>query len=259
MAMSPDSSSADLQFDTVVPGGSTFAEATADKPSGLSLNTSAGVVCRSCGATLTDEYYDVNSVSVCDSCRTRLEAMAGPLQAWGPFVRAILFGVGAAIVGAVLYYAVIAIANLEIGIVAIAIGYMVGYAIRRATGGRGGRRLQILAVALTYWSVGLAYTPLAFKELAQQEKSTASTAESTQTSDRPMSGGRLVVALAAVAALTLALPVLSVFGALPGGLITALIMFFGMSQAWRMTAAPRLVISGPFRIGATPDTPAVSS
>ena len=40
---------------------------------------------------------------------------------------------------------------------------MVGWAIRKGTAGRGGRRFQILAAVLTYWAVGLAYTPLAFK------------------------------------------------------------------------------------------------
>ena len=38
-----------------------------------------------------------------------------------------------------------------------------GLRVRKGAGGRGGRRFQILAVVLTYWAVGLAYTPLAFK------------------------------------------------------------------------------------------------
>jgi hypothetical protein len=172
-------------------------------------------------------------------------------------VRAAIFGVGAAIAGAILYYGVIAITNLEIGIVAIAIGYMVGYAIRRATGGRGGRRLQILAIVLTYWSVGLAYTPVAFKQLAKAEQTTTST-DTTREVEDALTGSQLVIALAFVAALTVVLPVMVVFGSLPGGLISAAIIGFGMAQAWRMTAAPTLVVSGPYRIGG-PSIPAVSS
>ena len=40
--------------------------------------------------------------------------------------------------------------------------------------------------------------------------------------------------------------------ALPGGLISAAIIAFGMQQAWRMTGAPQLQISGPYRIGPAP-------
>jgi len=52
-----------------------------------------------------------------------------------------------------------------------------------------------------------------------------------------------------------ALPVIVVIGSMPSGLITALIIFFGIRQAMRMTAAPVLRISGPFRIGASPSAP----
>lgn len=247
MTTLPDRPASDLQFDTAVPNA----------PAGLSLQSSSGVTCAQCHNTLTEEYYDVNSVSVCDRCRVAIEQIAAPLTAWGPFVRAAIFGVGAAIAGAILYYGVIAITNLEIGIVAIAIGYMVGYAIRRATGSRGGRRLQILAIVLTYWSVGLAYTPVAFKQLADAEQ-TRTSQEVTTESEDGLTGGQLVIGLAIVAALTLVLPVMVIFGSLPGGLISAVIIGVGMRQAWRMTAAPTLVVSGPYRIGAS-STPAASS
>ena len=49
--------------------------------------------------------------------------------------------------------------------------------------------------------------------------------------------------------LLLALPVLMVVGSLPSGLLSAFIIFIGMAQAWRMTAAPILQISGPYRVG----------
>src|SRR2546427_9516885 len=88
-----------------------------------------------------------------------------------------IFGLGAGVIGAIIYYAVMAIAHLEIGIVAILIGYMVGYAVRKGARGRGGRRFQVLAVALTYASVALAYTPIAVKQAidANRQKASAST------------------------------------------------------------------------------------
>ena len=90
----------------------------------------------------------------------------------GPFAKATIFGLVAAILGAALYYAVIAITNFEIGIVAIAIGYMVGFAVRKGAGG-GGRRFQVIAVLLTYWAVGLAYMPLVLRDASRREQQQA--------------------------------------------------------------------------------------
>jgi len=93
---------------------------------------------------------------------------------------------------------------------------------------------QILAAVLTYGAVGLAYAPLiVMSALAEQ---------------------RAVHAIK-VAIMIPLLPVLMVIGSMPSGIITALIIFFGIRQAMRMTAAPLLRISGPFRIGASPSAP----
>jgi ABC-type uncharacterized transport system permease subunit len=50
-------------------------------------------------------------------------------------------------------------------------------------------------------------------------------------------------------AFSFALQVLVIFGSLPGGLITAAIVAFGMHQAWRMTGVPQLAVTGPHRVG----------
>ena len=138
-----------LQFDTAVPSIA---------PSGTF--TAQGVTCTACRRAITNEYFDVNGQSVCEGCRTNLAQLTQTPRSWGLFAKAGVFGVVAAILGAILYYAVIAITDFEIGFVAIAIGYMVGWAIRKATANRGGRRYQVLALVLTYWAVGLAYTPI---------------------------------------------------------------------------------------------------
>jgi hypothetical protein len=167
------------------------------------------------------------------------------------------------------YYAVIAIAHLEIGIVAILIGYMVGYAVRKGARGRGGLRFQVLAVALTYASVALAYTPITVKQAinasrnGQKAQTTSGNSQAAEATDsrraatpKP-SGGRLLIALALLLAFIAALPVLVVLGSFPSGLISAFIIFIGMRQAWKMTGAPRLQILGPYRVGAAaPFTPA---
>jgi hypothetical protein len=182
---------------------------------------------------------------------------------WGLFAKAGLFGLGAAIAGAILYYAVIAITNFEIGIVAIAIGYMVGWAVRAGAGGRGGRRFQVLALLLTYWAVGLAYTPLMFQQAAEEEKkeqaqpSTTAPVVAAAPADSPETGQPFSVpaVVAVLFGFSLALPVLSVISSLPGGMISAAIIAFGMTQAWRMTGVPALQVSGPYRIAAPASPP----
>lgn len=259
--MSLESGARRLQFDTAKPATTTPDVAASDT-----------VKCAACGCTIAIEYYDVNDQTVCNRCRHQLASLAETPQGFGTFGKAALYGFGAAIAGATLYYAVIALANLEIGIVAIAIGYMVGFAVRTAANNRGGLRFQLLAVVLTYWAVGLAYTPLVFsasKEAEKQEAavtapaSTAASEPATATTaapasplpgepvameEEPANAVGFVFALGALLALTFTLPVLVVVGSLPGGLISAAIIAFGMHQAWRMTGAPNLVITGPYRI-----------
>src|SRR4029078_2038462 len=131
-------------------------------------------------------------------CRQAIEAATETPTEAGPFILAALFGLGAGVVGAAGYYAVIALANLEIGIVAILIGYMVGYAVRKGAGNRGGRRFQVLAVALTYGAVALAYTPIVIQ--AEFKKHTAKS-EQAKTEERPGKASSLPAAIAIVAGL----------------------------------------------------------
>ena len=59
----------------------------------------------------------------------------------------------------------------------------------------------------------------------------------------------LAIAFGAVFLFIFALPVIVVLGSMPGGIISALIIGFGMQQAWRMTAAVPFEITGPYRVG----------
>jgi len=234
-----------LQFDRVVP----------DSPTGF-LHDQVAAVCAACGTAIETEYYQINGHVACASCRSRAEASAETPRGIRPLVTAGFFGLGAGIVGAVIYFAVIALLNLEIGIVAVLIGYMVGYAIRKGIHGRGGRRFQVLAVGLTYASIAMAYTPIAVKSAMESEGknanvSAAASSSSTPSTQTSTEEGSLFLALGTVFALVAALPVLVVFGSLPSSLISGVIIFVGLAQAWRMTAAPHLQIFGPYRVGTT--------
>jgi hypothetical protein len=236
-----------LQFDTVAPVST--------------VGAAAGVTCANCHQRIDTEYYEANGHAVCGHCRTALEAATEPPRGMGPTIRAPLFGLGAGIAGAAIYFAVMAIAHLEIGIVAILIGYMVGYAVRRGAGNRGGRRMQIIAVALTYLSVAFAYTPLviatAWDKAHAPANATASPSAPADTAvpdsePRSVSILRLAVSIGLIAAL----PLLVIVGSMPSGLITAAIIFFGMRQAWRMTGRPNLEFMGPYRVGDSRPLPA---
>jgi hypothetical protein len=240
-----------LQFDTAEP------PVTLGK-----LTTAAGVTCAMCQRAISTEYFDVNGQSVCAACRTQLAELAETPRSWGVFVKAGLFGLVAAIAGAILYYAVIAITDFEIGIVAIAIGYMVGWTVRKGAGDRGGRRFQVLALVLTYWAVGLAYTPLTFQQIADEntkEQTEATPTEPAIPATSPNESGlaaesavNIPLALGILFGFSLALPVLAVVSSLPGGLISGAIIAFGMMQAWKMTGVPPLQMSGPYQIAAAP-------
>jgi len=243
----------ELQFDRVM----------TDSPGSVAPSSSTAT-CTACRNAINTEYYSINDHTVCRSCRDAVEAAAHTPRGAGPFIRAALFGLGAGIVGAAIYYAVIALANLEIGIVAILIGYMVGYSVRKGAGSRGGRRFQVLAIALTYGAVALAYTPVAIKASLAQEKTDSASAITKNSTTTPAptpaavevkeetSSRRGVLGLIFALGFIAALPVLMVIGSLPSGLISAAIIFFGMRQAWVMTGAPALRISGPYRVGSDP-------
>jgi hypothetical protein len=243
-----------LQFDRVV----------TDLPASVTSTGTPSAACHVCRTPLQAEYYSVNAHAVCATCRQTIETSAETPKGAGPFVRASLFGLGAGIVGAAIYYAVIALADLEIGIVAILIGYMVGYAVRKGAGDRGGRRFQVLAIVLTYGAVALAYTPVVISEAlnadteqAQQADAKGATPEpaSLQSTEEPAPtavGG--IVGLLLFFGFIAALPLLVVFGSMPSGLISAAIIFFGMQQAWKMTGVPSLQILGPFRVGSESDS-----
>lgn len=233
-AAAPPIADAELQFDRAVtrPGSAATPEVT----------------CTVCREPIPTEYHTVNGQVVCGGCRRAVESAAEPPAGIMPVAIAGVYGFGAAIAGAAVYYAVLAIANLQIGIVAILIGYMVGYAVRKGAKGRGGLRFQILAVVLTYLSVALAYTPVVITEVVKSQKA-APAAPSRPAPAAPKRGG-VLGALAGLTFFISILPVVIVFGSLPFGLISGFIIFIGMRQAWRMTAAPLLQVFGPYRVGA---------
>jgi hypothetical protein len=203
--MTPDEP---LQFDTAAPAGTP------------STN------CAVCKKPVGEAYYTAGKAIVCGTCKTQIETAPRPPATAPLILRSVIFGLGGALVGAAVYYGVSALTGLEIGIVAIAVGFIVGRAVQLGARGRRGRAFQITAVALTYFGIALSYAPYALKGV--------------QSVTPAVIGGVLI------------LPFVMTFASGAGGILTAIIIAVGLRQAWYMNRDPgKPVFHGPFRVGAT--------
>lgn len=206
--------SGDLSFDRAIPA----------EP--VSVGGSGGVSCANCRRTLTDVYHTANGEPICANCRHILEGATRGVTEPAALAKALVFGAVATLAGALLYWAVIRFFNLEIGLVAIASGWMIGKALREGASGRGGPVLQFVGAGLVYLSVALAYLPFVMEAAPP--------------------GSSLVAGLY----VALRVPLQQIFDSGAGGLISALIIGFGMMQAWQMAATPKVAFQGPFRVAA---------
>lgn len=131
--------------------------------------TSASERCKSCNQTLGSQYYRVNCAVACSHCAEQLK-LRMPVDTHQTFVRGLIFGIGGAILGLVLYSAFGILTGLMIGYISLAVGYIVGKAMMKGSNGIGGRRYQVAAVVLTYAAVSIAAIPMAISQAIKQEK-----------------------------------------------------------------------------------------
>jgi hypothetical protein len=231
-------------------------------------------VCACCAAPIAGMYYHFGKTTLCAGCGKVRRRETGPDRSAGTFLRAAALGLGVAVVGALLYYGIIALMGAPIALLTIAIGWQVGRGVARATGGRSTRRHRVMAVALTYFSLVLAYTPFAMTAW-QRVGSTASgsvdsaTAAtlSVATSDRSavrsasfitvarakyardaLAGGRIALALV-VSVVVLTLPLLVAGMSMPGGILSIFMMAYGLRMAWANTAPSGVAATGPYAVG----------
>jgi hypothetical protein len=221
-------------------------------------------VCKSCRQQITGSYYRINGMLACAGCKEKVER-GRPKDSHSAFVRGMLFGVGGAMIGLILYSTFAIVTGLVIGFVSLAVGYIVGKAILMGSKGIGGRRYQIAAVLLTYLAVSMAAIPIGISQAIKegrlnkpahsQQSSTdssssaantsAPTAEDSSAKPRMSLGGVLLT----LAFLGIASPFLEL-GSGAQGLIGLVILFVGVQIAWKLTAGPRMEILGPFPVAA---------
>lgn len=224
-----------------------------------------GETCRACKQTITGEYYRVNGVQACAACVDKVKQQM-PNDTHAAFMRAILFGVGGAIAGLIVYSVFGIVTGIVIGYVSLAVGWLVGKAIKAGSKGVGGRRYQIVAVALTYAAVSMSAIPMGIAQYVKEKKSKENVvvtlpqgnANSSATSGdgtasepagsaaAPKEKMSVGAAIGALVIAGLASPFLEL-GDEPGGIIGLVILFVGMNIAWKMTAGAKLDIDGPFK------------
>ncbi len=235
----------DLQFEHAEPLPSADAPATSGKG------------CVACKRPIAGTYYHAQGQVVCPSCADRIQSgqQAPPALS---LARAALYGAGAGLAGALLYATVAIVTGLEVGLIAIVVGYMVGKAIRHASRGLGGRPQQILAVTLTYFAITTSYIPVFIYNTAKHRHQVAQTGQ-TQAQSAPQAGASqragpvttprprpsLGAALVFLLVLAAVAPFLSL-GSGISGLISLFIIFIGLQRAWMLTGRSEILVMGPY-------------
>jgi len=201
----------------------------------------AGEPCKVCGQAISGVYYQVNGAKTCSKCAQRIKDQL-PQDSHAAFVRAILFGVGGAILGLGIYVGFALATGLIAGLVSLAVGFIVGRAILMGSGGVGGRRYQVAAVLLTYIAVSLAAVPIALSQHTKHRSALSqSQVSETANSSPTMSVSKAVGTLALIGLVS---PFLGLSNPMQG-VIGLIILFVGIRIAWRMTAARQVSIQGP--------------
>jgi hypothetical protein len=150
----------------------------------------------------------------------------GAEPAGDKFMLALTYGLGAAIVGSLIYAAFTIVTHIEIGYLAVGVGYLIGKAMLYAEGGAGGRRFQIAAAILTYFAVSMAAVPEILYSIHKNGH------------DISHISGRGMLFLAKYGILS---PFLELENGI-GGFIGLFILFIGIRAAWNLTADRRGVV-----------------
>lgn len=133
-----------------------------ETPITIGSRTQDKVSCANCGRTgvvsdfFTYQGKDGNDVYLCPDCRSKvnlaLEDEQKQIKTW----KVVLVGIVAAIAGAIAWYYFTVAAEAEYGVVAIGLGYLVGYGALFGAGMRRSRKVQIVSVILAGLSIFIA-------------------------------------------------------------------------------------------------------
>ena len=177
-------------------------------------------VCGLCSQPLRGSYFQAGGRVLCADCAERVRQYAsGEGENAVSALRVVAFGVAAAAVGGAIYGAIMVYSGFQVGLVSIAVGYMVGKAVRAGSGGRGGVTCQWIAAVLTYAAIAGAYAFDRYHHLA---------------APTPDDLTNLIFA-------AYRLP----FEQGLGNVLGLAIIGFGVWQAWQINRGAKLEVTGP--------------
>ena len=244
--------------------------------------------CQACQKPIEKAYFSVGEALLCAGCKDRVEDDLSRRAGLGSYMRALSFGIPVAVLGAAIYCGVMVFANMEIALITIAIGFGVGRVVRIASGGLGGIGFQLIAVLLTYLAVvgsftgGYVYTinemtdaelQAATEDVSSEDlgdipaeptpangSSELESTPSASSSNQAPSTGQVGESSAGVDQTVRIQPaqyfvLFAIFCVgLPFSLtsdpLSALIIGFGLFEAWRQTRKLKLEITGPHSLEA---------
>ena len=238
--------------------------------------------CVLCGQPISGTYYRINGEQACSGCVEREQAAQRDSAA--NYSRALMFGIGAAIIGLIAYATFEIVTGWIIGYLSLGVGWFIAKAMLIGSKGMGGRKYQFTAVLLTYAAVSMAAIPLWIWTLSKERKeqqhaqvqvqpptsnstavpespATTSTTPSDSVPETSANTSTTVIpqgeseknepkmslgkALGMLVVIGLASPFLELADPIHG-LIGLFILFIGLQIAWKMTGRPKLLIDGPF-------------
>lgn len=196
----------------------------------------AGKTCALCQSPIALQYYHLSGQDICPDCASKVEvAQMRPTRAL--LVRGILYALGAAAACSLVYTTILIISNYELAIAAIAVGWLIGQAARRGTNGLGGRPVQYVAAAATYLAICFSlFFQLTYAGLKEGKFFT-------------------LTGFVGASIVSLLRPFLELASSGVSGVLSILILFFGMQQAWKLTGnLEGLALMGPYTVEPPADT-----
>jgi hypothetical protein len=228
-------------------------------------STNTTPVCAQCATPITDRYYTIGSHVLCEPCHFAFQNAKAPGNAATRFFGAAGLGALAAAIGCALWMAVTEFTGYEIGLIAIAVGYLVGMAVHIGSRRVGGLAYQLLAVFLAYSAIVMTYVPMIANQMIASEEFQSgmeageseawAEGEDSDPAANPVDGEEpnappLSAEDAAVLAWISAIPLAFMLPFLMGfeNAIGILIIGFALWQAFRMNARAKIELQGPFRL-----------
>ena len=237
----------------------------------------APMSCAICHRTIPDVYFELSNHVLCRECRLRLDMKPTRGRRLARFLQAGVFGLGAAAAGFAIYFGVAKVTGMEIGLVSILVGFMVGAAVQKGSGMTGGWAYQTLAVFLTYSAIAASYSTRVMPELIKNLREKQVEVVATAPNEKPgpsddadasrnakvapqqvraeaPDGKAARVGLAILKLLILgvvivgfayAIPIIAGFSSPMGFLIIG----FALWEAWKLTRRTPLMINGPYQVG----------